>query len=736
MTRLVRSAIWHGNFVAERRYWGALPLLAVIFLGVIFSLVSGMPATAQMSSTVVAPEFWPPLQVEEPGASPWDLAPHSAVRLIARNTAILSQSPQVPLGIEFRMEPGWKTYWRSPGDAGLPAEIDWKGSQNLAGATVQWPLPERETLLGFETLTYHDRVVLPVIASAVDANKPINLRAHINYLVCAELCVPAEATLSLDLVPPSGAPTVLGSLISDFTARVPPQSSAVLSVDRALLTDGHDGLALEVTVHGATPFRAPDIFVEGPRQARFGKPRFDASADRLSGVFTVPVSVSGNRAALSVAEPFTFTLVDTSAGSDGLPLAVEVKKSVDGVVSSTIDGSLAVILLLAFAGGLILNLMPCVLPVLSMKLIAAIAHADRPLKAVRAGFLASAVGIIVSMLILAGIAITAKGAGYAVGWGGQFQQPVFVAAMIVVVSLFAASLLANAEVSLPGNVATLAARGPREGLLGSFLAGAFAALLATPCTAPLLGTAVGFALARGAFEILSVFTVLGLGLAAPYLAVAAVPALAKALPRPGKWMRWVRLLMGLALVATVLWLLSAVYALTGFMPTWAVGIAALVAAIAFARRRAKPIMWLPTAVFALLAVASPLILPARVSAVDVAQGIWKPWDRVEAINRVAAGRTVLVHVTAEWCLNCKVNKALVLDHGAVAERLKQPGTVAMIADWTRADPAVTRFLSGFGRSGIPFDVVYGPKAPAGIVLPEILTQDNVLAALDAAAGKN
>jgi suppressor for copper-sensitivity B len=355
---------------------------------------------------------------------------------------------------------------------------------------------------------------------------------------------------------------------------------------------------------------------------------------------------------------------------------------------------------------------------------------------VRTGFLVTAVGIVVSMLVLAAVAIAAKGAGYAVGWGAQFQQPVFLAAMIVVVALFAVSLLANAELSLPGGVAHLAARGPREGLFGSFLAGAFATLLATPCTAPLLGTAVGFALARGALEIVSVFAALGLGLAAPYLLVAAIPALAKVLPRPGAWMRWVRVVMGLALVATVLWLLSGVYAQSGSMSAWAIGISAVVAAIAFARRRSKPAMVLLTIIFAGLAMASPLILPARHVSSETAQGIWRPWDRVEAINRVGAGETVLVHVTAEWCLNCKVNQTLVLDRGAVADRLKQSGTIAMIADWTKTDPGIGRFLAGFGRYGIPFDVVYGPKAPAGIVLPEILTRDSVLAALDAASGKS
>lgn len=735
-----RSTGGRSIFVAEPRGSRVLRVAATVLA---FLLASGLGATAQPVGVAHA-DAWPPARVSEPGASPWDVGRTSAARLIASRTALVGESPAPkgaagllagpPLGLEFLLAPGWKTYWRAPGDAGLPPDVDWSGSENLADATILWPVPKRETLLGFETFVYENRVVLPIMARATDPKKPVRLRAHVSYLVCEVLCVPAEAMLALDLDAAPGASAPHSATIAEFYRRVPSRAPQAFSVERALLAENNEGLTLEVAVSAGAPMVAPDIFVEGPRQLRFGTPRFEPDADRLSGVFIVPVTVTGNRAALSGATPFTFTIVEAGDDAAAPSRMAEASATVSGVAVSALGGTLGVMLLIAFAGGLILNLMPCVLPVLSMKLMGAVASAGKSAPAVRLGFLATALGIVVSMLALAGIAIAAKGAGLAVGWGVQFQMPVFLAAMTVVVALFASSLFSGPALALPGPLTALAGKGPREGLAGAFLAGVFATLLATPCTAPLLGTAVGFALARGTTEILLVFAALGIGLATPYLLVAIVPPLARALPRPGPWMRWVRVVLGIGLVITAAWLLSALVAQAGVPVTSITAIAAAVAALAFAYRRARHGALAAALAAAVIAVTAPLVAPPRAGAGIEATGPWRPWDRVEAINQVAAGKTVLVHVTAEWCLNCKVNQALVLDRGAVAERLKDSRAVAMLADWTRADPRIGRFLAGFGRYGIPFDVVYGPKAPAGIVLPEILTADAVMAALDGAGG--
>ncbi|MGH7088988.1 MAG: protein-disulfide reductase DsbD family protein, partial [Stellaceae bacterium] len=269
-----------------------------------------------------------------------------------------------------------------------------------------------------------------------------------------------------------------------------------------------------------------------------------------------------------------------------------------------------------------------------------------------------------------------------VGWGMQFQSPVFLAAMAAIVALFAANLLGLFEIRLPRAIADRLGGAP----LGNVATGAFATLLATPCSAPFLGTAVGFALAAGPVEIVAVFLALGVGFAAPYLVVAALPRLAFLLPRPGRWTLMVRKVLGLALAATAVWLVA-------------------------------------------------VLADAAVAPQAEAAGIWRPFDATALGPLVHDGKVVFVDVTAEWCLTCEVNERFVLDTPEVQQKLKAAGVVAMRADWTRPNPAITDYLQRFGRYGIPFNVVYGPGAPAGVALPEILTSANVIAALDRAAGR-
>jgi suppressor for copper-sensitivity B len=360
---------------------------------------------------------------------------------------------------------------------------------------------------------------------------------------------------------------------------------------------------------------------------------------------------------------------------------------------------------------------------------------------VRAGFLASSAGIVASFLALAGALITMKGAGIAVGWGIQFQQPVFLVAMTALVALFAANLWGLFEVPMPAAFGQGAlAMANTRGLAGHFLTGAFATLLATPCSAPFLGTAVGFALAAGPVEILAIFAALGVGLALPYLAVAAWPALALALPRPGPWMVWLRRALGLALAATAIWLITVLAAQQDVLTVHLVAGLIVVALAALGLRRAVGIQGgalIATAAI-LAALAVPLWLdrpaPATLRPAPAKGAIaWIDFDRAAIAGHVAAGRTVLVDVTADWCLTCQVNKQLVLERGEIARRIGGAGIVAMRADWTRPSLLIADYLVSFGRYGIPFNAVYGPGAPDGAALPELLTADAVLAAFDRAS---
>ncbi|MEM7223108.1 MAG: protein-disulfide reductase DsbD domain-containing protein [Pseudomonadota bacterium] len=666
-------------------------------------------------------------------ASPWLDHDHAKVQFITGQDSI-SHSNTLDAGLRFQLAPGWKIYWRSPGAAGFPPALDWSASDNVAGARIDWPVPERFTLFGLETFGYKDEVVLPIALELERPGEPARLEAKLTYLVCEEICVPHDGVLRLDLPAGPGDRSIDAFLIDEARDLVPGDGQAVgLSLEQAVLREAGEDPRLEVTARSTIPFAGPDLLVEGPQGFEFAKPEVTLAED--GKLATLSLATSRNALAEGVVEGkrLTLTLTDGRRGMEQ-----EIVTRYDAAAGATVAGpagsdwnSLLAILGLAVLGGLILNLMPCVLPVLSIKLLSVVSKAGQEKSAVRAGFLASAAGILASFLVLAGVLIALKASGMAVGWGIQFQQPLFLAGMALVVSLFAFNLLGLFEIHLPGFLGEAAGK-ERGGLGGHFATGAFATLLATPCSAPFLGTAVGFALARGPFEIVLIFLALGVGLALPYLLVAAAPGLATRLPKPGAWMVWLRRVLGLALVATALWLLWVLANQVG--TTAALGAGALLLAIgavlAFGKRLASPAV---AAMVAVLAVAS-LAVPAGFARAPIAseEAAWLPLDQAEIGRLVAEGKTVFVDVTADWCLTCKANKALVLDTRDVSERLDGPDVVRMRGDWTSPDPAITAYLTSFGRYGIPFNAVYGPGAPDGATLPELLTRERVLKALDQA----
>ena len=399
------------------------------------------------------------------------------------------------------------------------------------------------------------------------------------------------------------------------------------------------------------------------------------------------------------------------------------------------------ILAIALLGGLVLNGMPCVLPVLSLKLLSVASHAGAERRRVRLGLLMTALGVLASFALIAAALIVLKASGAAIGWGIQFQWPWFIAAMAAVTTLFAASLWGWLPILLPRFAYEAAADiRVKTPYADAFLTGAFATLLATPCSAPFVGTAVGFALAQGPVEIAIVFAALGIGMAMPYLAVAAFPRLVRLLPRPGRWMNALRIVLGLALAATAAWLLSVLAALSGERVALAAAAALTLVLVLLALKRGRVVPAgagrLTNAAAALLVTAAvlwPAFAGVEAPTAIVTAGRWQAFNPGEIRRLVGEGKTVFVDVTAAWCLTCKVNEAAVLEREPVAGRLFGPGVVAMRGDWTRPDPALTRYLESFGRYGIPFNAVYGPGRPDGELLPELLTAGTVERALDQAA---
>jgi suppressor for copper-sensitivity B len=624
----------------------------------------------------------------------------SAARLVTAVNGV-GTLDRIPLGLDITLKPGWKTYWRSPGDAGFPPTLSFDGSENVAKAEMAYPTPHRFSLFGLETFGYKEEVLYPIAVTPIKSGAPIKLKAHLRYLVCADVCIPYEADLALDIAVGAATPSDQAPLVNRFRAMVPGDGRAAGIELASVAIDSDQKLVVKAASPGES-FTAPDAIIEGPASLIFGKPTVALSDNGHTATLSMPVSQSKD-STLPPSGDITLTLTD---GERGLEQHLRVAGLAPGPLltaeaapaPATEPGapvSLLLILGVAVLGGIILNIMPCVLPVLVLKLTSVLGHGGGENRHVRLSFLATAAGIGTAFLALAASLSGLKLAGHAIGWGIQFQQPVFLGVLAALCLAFAANLWGWFEVPLPALAGDLALaadrRVTRHKMLGAFLTGIFATILATPCSAPFVGTAIGFALGRGAGDIFAIFLAMGLGLALPYLVVAAAPGLATRLPRPGRWMMWLKKLLGISMAATALWL-----------------------------------VWI-------LAGQAGLLQPSTGQA-ERGPIAWQSFDEAAIPALVASGKTVFIDVTADWCLTCKANKTLVLDRPPVSTRLSAPDTVAMVADWTRPDPAINAYLAKFGRYGVPLNVVYGPKAPQGIALPELSGADTVQAALKQASG--
>ncbi len=437
--------------------------------------------------------------------------------------------------------------------------------------------------------------------------------------------------------------------------------------------------------------------------------------------------------------------VALTVGAGGTPIEGALPRAADASPvaasggSGGSDPSLGWILMLAVLGGLILNAMPCVLPVLSLKVLGLVKSAGDGRRHVTLGALSTALGILLSFWALAAAAVLAKSAGAAVGWGVQFQEPTFVAALAIIVVLFTLNLWGLFEIPLPSWLAR-GGGGGGEGLAGHLASGFFATLMATPCSAPFLGTAVAFGLAQPPAVIFAVFTAVGVGMALPYLLLAAFPGAARVLPKPGAWMATLRTVMGFLLAAAAVWLF---YVLAAQLPPERLAFLqlALLAMALFVwlanrpggRRRFAHVGTLLAIVAALYFAASGRDAGRKLAAAEtVALLDWVTFDRAEAEALAAEGRLVFVDVTADWCFTCKVNERLVLETEEIDAAFERHGVVAMKADWTNRDDAIAQFLADHGRYGIPFYLLYRPGREP-LVLGELLTKDGVVAALEEAA---
>ena len=605
--------------------------------------------------------------------------PEVEMALVSALTAT-DRLEEIPLGLRVRLSEGWKIYWRSPGDAGLPTEVDFAPGSEHSGQTLEmdFPIPSRFSLFGLDTYGYGDEVIFPLRLGGHIAGQPLMLRAQVSALVCADICIPVGGLLDLDLPSGQGKASPDARDIARFASLVPNIGTGPdIQLAKLYVEQEPARLILEMK---ASSLPLDDVFVETAINGlSFTKPQLVAPQ-----IYEIQVLGSSDSAVLA-GQPVTLTL---AAASQFLETKIASLAFAPADRGADLPASIFVILLAAFAGGLILNIMPCVLPVLSLKLASILSMGGTSSAQVRLRLLAGSAGILTSFALLALALIGLKLAGGRLGWGIQFQNPWFLGVMMGVMTLFTLSLLDIIRVPIPAFAGQIKGRG----LLGDFASGFMATILATPCSAPLVGTAVSFALAASAPQLFIVMLIMGVGLAVPWLLLAAFPGFIVAMPTPGRWMRWVKPILASGLVATIIWL--------GWLLAGATG-------LGIQNKSAQNGL-----------------------ADGVQQAVWQQW-RVEAIaETLAAGQPVFVDVTADWCITCKVNKALTLNTSQVKSAFEAKDVVLLQADWTLPDPEIADYLASFGRFGIPFNILYFPDGQAPIIFDELLSAEKIITALD------
>ena len=685
-------------------------------------------------------------------------------RLLADVEAVVPGRP-LRLGVELRMEEGWHTYWRFSGAAGLPTEVDWRMPPGFAAAPLQWPLPARYSEEGGLTVYgYAGEVLLiaPVTPPPLlPADSTVSFAAGVSWLVCREVCIPGEATVTLDLPVDSNRVTRANQeIFGPFAAQVPQPLAADLRRDH-LVRRSSAGMRVDLAVAmrrqgpGPEP-QVVDFFPFGAAAPAVGPAQLFEEDGRVRLRFGVEPLGGQDPGSLQGVVLYRFPgEEEIRFGEVDLDLRAGSRQGGPDFASATgagFPGSLGFYLLLAVLGGLVLNLMPCVLPVISLKVLGLVAQAGEERRRTRHLGLAFAAGIVATFLVLAALVVLLKRGGEQIGWGFQFQYPGFVAAMAALVFVLGLSLFGVFSVRLPGTGAGLQAAAGRQGLAGSFLNGVLATILATPCSAPFLGTALGFAFSQPGALVWAVFAAIGAGMALPYLVLALEPSWMRFLPRPGAWMELFKQLMGFLLMATVLWLLWVLGHQVGLEGVVWTGAFLLCAALACwilgqwvdlgsstvrrwaARGAAAAIVAAAYAIFL-----RPALEQERVPSSPAGEGTlaWQPFSSAGLEELLDSGRHVFIDFTAEWCWTCKVNERAVLADPRVRARFAELNVALVKADWTHRDAEITRWLRAFGRSAVPLYVIFpGGGSGEPVVLPEILTTGLLLKKLEetAAAG--
>ena len=652
-------------------------------------------------------------------SSDWVVNDKSKVRLISSKTNS-DNLDTILIGLEYELEPGWKTYWKSPGGGGFPQNVVWNNSENISQIDIEWPTPTQFEILGLDSIGYFDRVIFPMEIKLLDKNKITKINLNTNYLVCKHICIPGNANLYLEIPPGMGEYTNFLYDIEKAKSNVP-------------LTDLNLSALNKVKVYGIKSSQTVEINVIADSQKNFINTNI-----YIHTPFGLPVSNPINDYSFdlkNINSKFNFNKKQFSEESFPIEIIINDQnhnykflKNItleDSISNISVKDPLIYILLISLLGGIILNLMPCVFPVLSIKLMSVLNNQQG---AIRLSFIYTTLGILFSFLLLAIFFLILKQFNFSVSWGMQFQEPYFLIFILLVLTIFSLNTLGLFEIDLPSSIKTSNFFNQGNSFFAkNFFNGFFATLLATPCSAPFIGTAITAAFTQSSLTLFLIFISMGFGMSLPYLVIVLFPRLVLFLPKPGKWTIYTKYFLSILLIGTVIWIINI---LLNFYNLYFVLIF-LIIVILFTL--SVKINYFKNTIIILCVItlfSIPFLNFIKSENIVKNDENWIDFFETDIPNLIENDQVVFIDITADWCATCQFNKINVLQSKTIKEAFNKNNIVLVRADWTRPSKEIDIFLKKYNRFGIPLNAFFSSKYPEGILLSEILSERQILNSIE------
>ena len=650
-------------------------------------------------------------------SSDWVINDKSKVRIISTKKSI-DNIDEIILGLEYQMEPGWKTYWKSPGGGGFPQKILWNNSGNIKDILIEWPTPKEFEILGLTSLGYEDKVIFPLRVKLNNSNKLTLVNLNTNYLVCKNICIPGNANLFLEIQPGNGEYSEYFHEIEKIKSNLPIENINLSPLNKLETTikKYSDKIEVNIIAESNASFINTNIFLHTP----FGLPivepvnNYSYNLNKINSKFTFNSDqFSKNSFPIEI-------LLNDKNHNFNLIKNVSIEEN-----ASLVNKPILVVFLISILGGFILNLMPCVFPVLSIKLLSLL-NSER--ENVRLSFIYTAFGIVSSFALLAFFFVILKYVGISISWGMQFQEPYFLIFILSILTFFCLNTLGFFEINLPNALTNIKIYNLEINYFSkNFFNGFFATLLATPCTAPFVGSALTIAFTQSPVILFTIFILMGFGMSLPYLAISIYPQSILLLPRSGKWTNYVRYFLSILLAATIIWVLNILYNFYNglFIILFIFILLSLIFCFKF------NFFKFYMSIFSMLILLSiPFIGFFDQNKNLKIDKNWLNFNDVKIDDMIKNNEILFIDITADWCVTCQFNKINTLEKENIKNLFEENEIKLIRADWTKPDKSIDIFLKKYNKFGIPFNIFYSPKYPEGIIMPEILTEKAIKQSID------